>query len=125
MANARVTRGRKTEDLLAAYYRDRGWPEAEAVVASQAGADIRKMPGLAPEVKARKGFQPLEWIMQARKNANGRMPFVILRCNGQGPESIGEWLVITRLADHVTLLEVARITGVLDAYNDDSQELSQ
>jgi hypothetical protein len=35
------------------------------------------------------------------------MPYVILRCNGQGPASVGEWLVIRRLEDDTRLLREA------------------
>jgi hypothetical protein len=104
MTTARVSRGRKSEDLLAEWYGERGWPSAERTPAGLPGRDITGMPGLAPEVKARKGFSPLAWTRQAHKNADMDMPFVVLRCNGQGEAQIAEWLVIRTLLDDTNLL---------------------
>jgi hypothetical protein len=111
VANARVTRGRATERLAAGWYNDRGWPDAEAVAASTSGHDIKRMPGLAPEVKARTGFDPLAWTRQASRNAQGRMPFVVMRCNGQGEAQIAEWLVIRQLGHDTDLLIQAGYPG--------------
>jgi len=107
MTTARKQRGRETEKLLAAYYRRKGWPDAEAVAASLSGRDIKNMLGLAPEVKARYGFDPLDALTQARKNANGDIPYTIMRLNGQGEASIGEFVVCMFLDDHTELLHEA------------------
>jgi hypothetical protein len=107
MTRPRTTRGRQTEAAVALYYRDRGFPHAERIPASLPGRDITGMPGLAPEVKARRDFNPLAWIRQARKNASGDVPYVILRCDGQGPEHVGEWLVIRTLEDDTDILRLA------------------
>lgn len=122
MATARVSRGRKTEDLVAEWYRLHGWPDAKKVPASEGGTDITGMLYLWPEVKARGGFSPLAWIRQARKNARGGIPFVIMRCNGQGPEQLGEWLVIRPLAEDTFLLEMARDNGALGYWDGDDSE---
>lgn len=107
MAKPRTARGRESEAVSAAYYRKNGFPHADRVPASLPGRDITGMPGLAPEVKARRDFNPLAWIRQARKNAGQDVPYVILRCDGQGPEHVGEWLVIRRLEDDTKLLRQA------------------
>lgn len=107
MTKPRTARARKSEAVVAEAYRKNGFPHAERVPASLPGRDITGIPGLAPEVKARRNFNPLAWIRQARKNASDDMPYVIMRCNGQGPESIGEWLVIRRFQDDVKLLREA------------------
>lgn len=105
MANPRVQRGRGSEEIVAQWYRERGWPRAERVPASIRGKDIRHMKGLAPEVKARADFNPLAWTRQAVKNADyDEMPFVVMRCNGQGEAQIGEWLVIRPLYHDTELL---------------------
>lgn len=105
MATPRVSRGRKTEDLLADWYREHGWAFAERTPAGLPGRDITGMPGLAPEVKARKGFSPLAWTRQASKNAGwGDRPYVVMRCNGQGEAQIGEWIVLRQLRDDTQLL---------------------
>lgn len=107
MTSPRTTRGRQTEEWAAEFYRDRGWPDAERIPASLPGRDIKGMPGLAPEVKARRDFNPLKWGRQARKNATGDVPFVILRPDGYGKEQIGDWLVIRRLEDDTEILKLA------------------
>ncbi len=42
-------------------------------------------------------------MKQAEGNAEGRLPFAILRLDGQGPAVIGAWPVVIRL-DHFTAL---------------------
>lgn len=107
MASARVARGRKTQELLAEYYRQNGWPDAEAVAASLPGRDIKNMLGLAPEVKATERESFPAAVRQARANSDGDVPYVIYRPRGYGPERIDEWLVIMRLDDHVMLVREA------------------
>jgi hypothetical protein len=111
----RTARGRQTEEWAAEYYRDRGFPHAERIPASLPGRDINGMPGLAPEVKARRDFNPLKWGRQARKNATGDVPYVILRPDGYGKEQIGDWLVIRRLEDDT---EILRLAGYGDTPDD-------
>lgn len=108
MAGARVARGRSTEQHLADWYASYGWPDAQRTPAGLPGRDITGMPGLAPEVKARKGFDPLAWTRQATRNAGDDMPFVVMRCNGQGEASIAEWLVIRQLGHDTHLLGLAK-----------------
>lgn len=107
VTTARKIRGRETERWLATYYQSRGWPDATAVAASISGRDIHNMLGLAPEVKARAGFDPLSALRQARKNANGDLAYTVMRMNGQGRESIGEFIVCMFLDDHTELLREA------------------
>jgi hypothetical protein len=104
MAGPRTARARETERLVAEWYQEHGWTNAERIPASLPGRDITGMPGYAPEVKARANFDPMAWVKQAARNAGADMPFVIMRCNGQGPESVGEWLVIRRLKDDTEML---------------------
>lgn len=102
---SRRSRGFETEELVAQWYRQNGWPDATHNTRGAPGRDIRGMHALAPEVKARADFDPLAWTRQAAKNAEyGEMPFVILRCNGQGEAQIAEWLVIRQLEDDTVLL---------------------
>lgn len=103
MTNPRVTRGRRTEANVAAYLRDHGWPHAERVPASIPGSDIRNTPDLSIEVKARAGFNPLAWIRQAAKNADGRLPVAVMRANGQG-DYAGEYVALMRFDDLVDVL---------------------
>jgi hypothetical protein len=104
MATPRVSRARKSEALLAEWYGERGWPHAERVPAGLPGRDLLGMPGLAPEVKARRAFDPLAWVRQAKSNAGLDIPYVVLRCNGQGQAQMAEWFVGMTLLDHTNLL---------------------
>lgn len=107
MSPSRVIRGRETERIIAKDLRASGAPDAEAIPASLRGRDIKGIPGLALEVKARGRFRPLEWIAQAVRNAEGDIPMVVLRCNGQGPASLDDWPVIMRYGDAKDLLSEA------------------
>lgn len=101
---SRVLRGRATERILADDLCENGAPDARPVGASLPGRDILGVPGLAIEVKARSGFEPLAWIKQAVRNAHGDYPMVVLRCNGQGEAQINDWPVVMRWGDIKELL---------------------
>lgn len=115
MANARVRRGRKTQDLIAERWVQMGlFPEAEAVPASLPGADIRKTPGYSVEVKARRNFDPVAALRQATANSKvGEIPVVIVRPNGMGPANMGHWIVCLYLRDFEYL-------AASEAYGDDT-----
>ena len=104
-SQSRKARGRRTEKVLAAYYAENGFPYAEPTGAGRSGIDITGMPGLAPEVKARSGFQPLAWLRQAASRAG--LPFAVFRCNGQGEKSVEEWGVLMSVGEHTKLLRLA------------------
>src|SRR4051812_5783856 len=100
MTDARVSRGRKTQELLAEWFRSHGWKDAKARPASLPGVDIYDMPGLAPEVKATAGQDFTGALRQAKANAkDDELPFVIYRPRGYGPEKIGMWVVAFNLKD--------------------------
>lgn len=107
MSQHRKHRGYRTQKVAAEWFAARGWPYAESTGASRQGADITGTPDIAIEVKARRAFSPLEWIRQARAAADGRLPFVVFRCDGQGEQSVGEWPVLIRLEDFTRLLHEA------------------
>lgn len=47
----------------------------------------------------------MAWMKQARKNApEGSTPTLLVRMNGQGEESMGEWFAIVRQGDFKTLV---------------------
>lgn len=89
--NHRKERGRETEHLVARAFAADGWPHAEATGAGSPGRDIKGVFGVAPEVKARTGFEPLAAPRQAVRNAGGDVPVVIMRPNGSGPTTIDDW----------------------------------
>ena len=100
MANARVRRGRRTQNVcVPCWLRDHGWHDAIGVAASLPGKDILNTPGHAIEVKARFDFNPQAWLRQATRNAKpDERPCVIVRMAGQG-EDASEYLIFRRLAD--------------------------
>lgn len=100
--NSRKVRGRRTELVVAAYFQ-RFWGRAEAVNSGASGSDIKNTP-FDIEIKARAAFQPKAWIDQQKKRDDGRLKFVILRCNGQG-ENVDDYVFIARLGDIMPLLE--------------------
>ena len=105
MANARVSRGRKSQELLAEWFRKHGWLGAQSRPASLPGTDVYGMPGWAPEVKATAKQDLTGALRQARANApEGHVPFVIYRPHGYGPEKIGQWIVAFSLEDATQLM---------------------
>ena len=120
MANqSRKHRGYRSQKVAAEWFQQHGWPYAESTGAGRSGVDITGMPGLAVEVKARSKFEPLAWLKQAAKERAG-LPFVILRCNGQGEESVGQWGVLLSLEEHTKLLRQAGYGEPLDIGDDDT-----
>lgn len=103
---SRKHRGMRTQQLVAEYLATNGWPFAESTGAARQGADVTGTPDIAIEVKARTRFEPLAWIRQAVKAADGRVPFVVFRCNGQG-EQVGDYPALIRTEDLVALLRQA------------------
>ena len=102
MANHRKTRGYRTQKVIADYLKT-WFPYADTAGAGRQGEDILNIPTLSIEVKARSDFQPLAWIKQAESNASGKLPMVIMRCNGQG-EDAGQYLAFARLDDLMPIL---------------------
>ena len=100
MTRHRKDRGLRTERVVADYLRQ-WWQFAN--VGRGAGKDILNVP-FDVEIKARAAFQPLEWLRQATKRADGKeLPFVVSRMNGQG-ESAEDYLAFMRFGDLVQLL---------------------
>lgn len=102
----RKQRGYDTERLVAAQWQADGWPHAE-VVRGQ-GRDLTGTPGVAVEVKARRGFSPLDWMRQAQRNGDGDLPVVILRPDGAGPATVDQWPAIV---PHHVLRTLLRLAG--------------
>lgn len=93
--------------IAALWYREHGFPFCTDAGAGRTGRDLLNMIGLAGEVKGRADFSPLAWVKQAVKNADGDLPFVLLRCNGQGPAAVADWPVILRNEDFTRLVRAA------------------
>ena len=107
-SQSRKHRGYKSQKILANYLATKGWPYAESAGAGRSGTDVTGTIGIDWEVKARTGFNPSAAIKQLKDRHNGKdLPVAVLRLNGQGEASIGEWPVIVRLEDFVELLKEA------------------
>ena len=102
MANHRKHRGYRTQKVIADYLKT-WFPYADTAGAGRQGEDILNLPTISIEVKARADFQPLAWIKQAETNAAGKLPMVIMRCNGQG-EDAGEYLAFVKVKDIMPIL---------------------
>jgi hypothetical protein len=99
----RKHRGFRTERVVAQYL-STVWEFAS--VGRGNGKDILGVPFDA-EIKARKSFQPLEWIRQykTRTAISGELGFAVMRLNGQG-ENAEEYACIIRLGDLLPLLQL-------------------
>ena len=102
---SRKKRGAETQEAVARWLREHGWPFAESAGAGRPGIDITGTPGLAVEVKARREFSPLAWVRQASTRPG--LPFVVHRPDGLGPARVADWPVTMRLADFTLLLRDA------------------
>lgn len=108
---SRKRRGRDTEHAVAAYLAEHGWPHAEAVGAGAPGRDIKGVPGVAIEVKARRGFEPKAAMTQAIRNAGEDVPVVIVRPDGCGPATLAAWPAVLPVGTLVALLRLAGFGG--------------
>ena len=89
--------------MVVAEYFSRIWENARVVNSGASGSDCLGTP-FDIEVKARAAFQPKAWIDQQKKRDDGRLKFVVMRCNGQG-ENPEDYMFIARLGDMMPLLE--------------------
>jgi len=107
MSQSRKHRGYRTQRVIAEYWRRHGWVYAEPQGAGSPGVDITGTPGVAVEVKARRGLNLRDWMRQARKNAGQMLPVLILRLDGQGETHLDEFPVVLRHDDFMVLLKDA------------------
>lgn len=107
MSTNRKRRGRDTERLIADYWRRHGWVYAEPQGAGSPGVDITGTPGVAVEVKARRGLNLRDWMRQAKRNAGHMLPALIIRLDGQGETHLDEFPVVLRHDDFMDLLKDA------------------
>ena len=102
MSQARKHRGYRTQ-RVAANYLTRWWPTAEPVGAGRAGSDIIGVP-FDIEVKARTGLDLAGLMKQLRDRSDGRLGVGLLRLNGQGEQSVDDWVAVLRFADLAHIL---------------------
>lgn len=113
--NYRKERGRATEHLVAQAFAADGWEHAEATGAGSPGRDIKGIPGIAVEVKARAKFEPMANLRQAVGNAHGDVAVVVMRPTGGGPSNIDEWPAFTTFGQLRSLLRAAGYGDPLSA----------
>lgn len=103
MSDHRRHRGFRTERVVASYLQN--WWSA-ATIERGAGKDIVNVP-FDCEVKARTGFNPLEYLRQVKKRTDktGELGFAVLRLNGQG-EDARDYAALIRFEDLVELLRL-------------------
>jgi hypothetical protein len=107
-SQSRKHRGYKSQDILADKLVAEGWPYAKSTGAGRTGTDVTGTIGIDWEVKARKDFNPSAAIKQLKERGDGEiLPIAVLRLNGQGPASIGDWPAVLRLDDLIRLLKEA------------------
>lgn len=107
-SQARKHRGYRTQKVWANFLADNGFPFAESTGAGRSGTDVTGTIGIDWEVKARTGFNPAAAIAQLKDRDNGKdLGIVVLRLNGQGEKSVGDWVMLMRAEDGVKLLRDA------------------
>lgn len=106
-SQSRKHRGYRTQKVWAEYLAENGFPYAESTGAGRNGTDITGTVGIDWEIKARTGFNPAAAIAQLKDRKNDDLGIVVLRLNGQGEKSVGDWVTLLRGEDLVWLLREA------------------
>ena len=108
MSQSRKHRGYRSQKVVAEYLAANGWPYAESTGAGRQGSDILNTVGIDWEVKARTNFSPGETMRQLKDRANPLdLRLAVLRLNGQGEASIGDWVALLSFEQLVELLKAA------------------
>ncbi len=108
MSQARKHRGYRSQKVVAQYLSANGFPYAESTGAGRQGSDITGTVGIDWEIKARTNFSPGETMRQLKNRANDLdLRVAVLRLNGQGEASIGEWVALLTLEQLVALIRQA------------------
>lgn len=107
-SQSRKHRGYRTQKVGAEHLAANGFPYAESTGAGRSGTDITGTPGIDWEVKARTGFDPSAAMKQlSERSKDGVLGIVLMRLNGQGESSVGDWCTIMRFDDVINLLRDA------------------
>ena len=94
--------------VVAQYLAANGFPYAESTGAGRQGSDITGTVGIDWEIKARTNFSPGETMRQLKDRANPLdLKVAVLRLNGQGEASIGDWVALLSFEQLVELLKAA------------------
>jgi hypothetical protein len=105
---SRKARGMRTQKVVAEAFKEAGWPHAETAGAGRPGTDVLGIVGVDVEVKARRGFNVVAAMKQAReRSADGTLCVAVIRPDGMGETTISDWPAIVRLADLQQLMKAA------------------
>lgn len=106
MSQSRKHRGYATQRIIADYLRENGWPNALPVGAGRDGSDITGIAGLDIEIKARTRLDLAGLMTQLKeRKAQSGMGVGVLRLNGQGEKSVGQFVAILTFDDLIYLLK--------------------
>lgn len=107
-SQSRKHRGYRTQKVVAEYLKANGFPHAESTGAGRSGTDVTGIVGVDIEVKARTGLDLPGLLKQLKDRAlEGFLGLGVIRLNGQGEATVGEWVMVLRLEDGVNLLRDA------------------
>ena len=108
MSQSRKHRGYRSQKVVAQYLAANGFSYAESTGAGRQGSDITGTVGIDWEIKARTNFSPGETMRQLKDRANPLdLRLAVLRLNGQGEASIGDWVALLSFEQLVGLLREA------------------
>lgn len=108
MSQSRKHRGYRSQKVVAQYLAVNGFTYAESTGAGRQGTDITGTVGIDWEVKARAGFSPGATLKQLKdRGSELDLKVAVLRLNGQGEASIGDWVALLSFKQLVSLLREA------------------
>jgi hypothetical protein len=107
-SQSRKHRGYESQRIVAAKFREAGWPYAEPTGAGRQGTDILGVLEVDVEVKARANLDLTGTLnQQAERAVDGILPVAIIRPNGYGPARIDDWPACMKFSTLIRLLKEA------------------
>lgn len=107
-SQSRKHRGYRTQKVVADEFVEYGWPHAQSAGAGRPGSDVLGIVGVDVEVKARRGFNVVAAMKQARERAaEGVLCIAVMRPDGMGEKTVKDWPVIMRFEDAARMMKAA------------------
>jgi len=105
-------KGTAAETAVVKYLQGAGFPNAERRALSGANdlGDITGIPCLCMEVKSQKSYTIPKWMEETKtetKNASADFGFLIIKPNGVGLGSVGDWWAVLSVSAAIDLLRLA------------------